>query len=87
MKKSTLQELRKQELISEGKCYRLRTTGAQPDRLYAFAKVQKIGTPLKPVLSIPGSSYHIFKKIRTPLFEKLPGANIEPSTLDARKEN
>ena len=85
--KTELPEKNVRKLISERMCYRLRKTGAQPDRLYAFAKVHKIGTPLKPVLSIPVSSYHNFKKFRTPLFEKLPGANIKISTLDARKKN
>ena len=33
----------------------LRSTGAQPARLYGLAKVHKKETPLRPVLSIPGS--------------------------------
>ena len=64
----------------------MRTTGAQPARLYGLAKVHKNETPLRPVLSIPGSSYHNFNKFLTPLFEKIPGANIETSTLETRKK-
>ena len=36
----------------------LRSTGAQPARLYGLAKVHKKETPLRPVLSVPGSCYH-----------------------------
>ena len=36
----------------------LRSTGAQPARLYGLAKVHKKETHLRPVLSIPGSCYH-----------------------------
>ena len=35
----------------------LRSTGAQPARLYGLAQVHKKETPLRPVLSIPGSCY------------------------------
>ena len=36
----------------------LRSTGAQPAKLYGLAKVHKKETSLRPVLSIPGSCYH-----------------------------
>ena len=42
-------------------------------------------TPLRPVLSIPGSSYENLNRFVTPFFQKLPGANIETNTEDARK--
>ena len=32
--------------------------GSQPPRLYGLAKVHKKDTPLRPVLSMPGSPYH-----------------------------
>ena len=64
----------------------MRTTGAQPARLYDLAKVHKNETPSRPVLSIPGSSYQNLNKFLTPLFEKLPGTNIETSSLEARKK-
>ena len=55
-------------------------------RLKCLAISFKIDTPLRRILSIPGSSYHNLNKFLTPLFEKSPGANFETSTLDARKE-
>ena len=54
----------------------LRSTGAQPARLYGLAKVHKKGTPLRPVLSIPGSRYHKLNKFLTPFFQKIKAANI-----------
>ena len=64
---------------------RLRSTGSQPARLYGLAKVHKKDTPLRPVLPIPGSSYENLNRFLTPFFQKLPGANIETNTQDARK--
>ena len=37
---------------------KLRPVGSQPARLYGLAKVHKQDTPVRPVLSIPGSAYH-----------------------------
>ena len=76
----------KQELISERMYYRLRTRGAQPAFLYGLSKVHKIDTPLRPVLSIPGNSYHILNKFLPPTLKKIPRSNRETSTHDARKE-
>ena len=74
---SSLHQLMNQGKIS-GKIYqRLRTTGLQPARLYGLAKKHKIGTPLWPVQSIPGSSYENINNFLSPFFGKLPGANIE----------
>ena len=39
-----------------------------------------------PVSSIPGSSYYNLNKFLTPLFDKVPGANIETSMLSARRK-
>ena len=60
----------KQVTISEKNYHRLRTTGSQPARLYGLAKIHKNGTPLRPVLSIPGSSFENLDKFLSPLFEK-----------------
>ena len=81
-----LLEMKKQDLISDKIFQNLRTIGAQPARLNGLAKVHKNETPLRPILSIPGSSYHNLNKFFTPLFEKVPGANIETSTLETRKK-
>ena len=55
--------MKKKEEVSEALYTRLRSTGAQPARLYGLAKVHKQGTPLRPVLSLPGSSYDNLKNI------------------------
>ena len=63
----------------------LRSTGPQPAKLYGLAKVHKKETPLRPVLSIPGSCYHKLNWFLTPFFQKIEGANKETNTNDARK--
>ena len=81
---NSLQQLMKQGKISDKNCQRLRSTGSQPAKLYALAKVNKKDTPLRPVLSIPGSSYDNLNRFVTTFFQRLPGANIETNTQDAR---
>ena len=49
--------MKKKDEIREAMYNWLRSTAAQPARLYGLAKVYKQGTPLRPVLSLPGSSY------------------------------
>ena len=61
----------------------MRSTGAQHAKFYGPANVHKNGIPLRPDLSIPEISYY---KFLTPLFDKVPGANIETSTLDTRRK-
>ena len=50
--------------------------GGLPARLYGLAKVHKVNTPLRPVLSLPGSSYYNLNKALAKFFEKIEGANI-----------
>ena len=68
--------------IDEELLKKLRSTGAQPARLYGLAKVHKNETPLRPVLSLPGSMYDPLNKWLAKLFDKVPGANIETSTKE-----
>ena len=82
---SSLHQLMKQGKVSEKIYHRLRTTGSQPARLYGLAKVHRIATPVRLVLSIPGSSYENLNKFLSPFFGKLPGANIETNSKDARE--
>ena len=63
----------------------LRSTGAQPAKLYGLAKVHKKETPLRPVLSIPGSCFHKLNKSLSPFFQKIEGTSIETNINDARK--
>ena len=81
---NSLQQLMKQGKISDKIYQKLRSTGSQPARLYGLAKVYKKNTTLRPVLSIPSSSYENINRFLTLLFQKLPGANIETNTQDAR---
>ena len=55
--------MKKKDEISEAMYNRLRSTGVQPARLYGLAEVHKQGTSLRPVLSLPGSSYDNLKNI------------------------
>ena len=62
----------------------MRSTEGQSARLYGLAKMHKKNTPLRPVLSLPGSSYYKFNKVLAKFSEKVEGANIETNSLDAR---
>ena len=55
---TTLQRLRDNESISEELYGKLKPLSSQPARLYGLAKVHKNATPVRPVLSMPGSSYY-----------------------------
>ena len=77
--------MRKKDEIRESLYTRMRSTGGQPARLYGLTKVHKVNTPLRPVLSLPGSSYYNLNKVLAKFFEKIEGANIETNSLDARE--
>ena len=47
--------------------------------------MHKENTALRPVFSLPGSSYWNLKKVLENFFEKCEGANIETNSLDARE--
>ena len=81
---SNLHQLLKQGKINEKIYHRLRTTRSQPARLFGLAEVQRNGTPLRPVLSVPGSSYENLNKLLFRFFETLPGKNIETNSKYAR---
>ena len=55
---TTLQQLRNDEKISEDLYGKLKPIGSQPARLYGLVKVHKNSTPVRPVLTMPGSSYY-----------------------------
>ena len=56
----------------------------QSTRLYGLAKVHKAETPLRPALSLPGSSHENLNSTPAKLFDIIDGANIETDTKDAR---
>ena len=63
--------MRKEDEISENLYTRMRSTGGQPAGLYGLAKVHKKNTPLRPVLSLPGSSYYNLNKVLAKFLIKL----------------
>ena len=63
----------------------MRSTGAQPAKLYGLAKVHKQGTSLRPVLSLPSSSHDNLKKTLEKYFDEIEGANVETKTQMARE--
>ena len=65
--------MQKKDEISEAMYNRLRSTRALPARLYGLAKVHKQGTPLRPVLSSPGSSYDNLNKTLAKYFDEIEG--------------
>ena len=69
--------MNKKDQISDQLCSEMRSTGVQPARLHGLAKVRKDETPLRPVLSLPGSSYENLNKMLAKCFDKIDGANIE----------
>ena len=75
-----LPAMKKKDEISEALYTILRSTGAQPARLYGLAKVHKQGTPLRTVLSLPGSFYDNLNKTLAKYFDEIEGANIETNT-------
>ena len=54
--------MNKKDEITEGLFASLKSTGSQPARLYGLAKKLKKYNPLRPVLSLTGSSYEKLKK-------------------------
>ena len=63
-----------------------RSTGGQPARLFGLAKVHKANTPLRLVLSLPGSCYESLTNHLAKWLERLPEAQIETSSSKIREE-
>ena len=84
LSKSSLHQLINQGNLSEKIYDKIRVTRLQPVRLYGLAKVHKNCTPLRPVPSIPSSSYENLNKFLSPFFKRLPGANNETNSKNAR---
>ena len=70
--------------ISDHLYSKMRSTGGRPARSYGLARVHKAETPLRPVLSLPGSSYENLNKTLAKFFD-IDEANIETNTKDARE--
>lgn len=74
-----LEQLKKQNKISDKLFCRLKPIGSQPPRLYGLAKIHKDNVPVRPVLSMPGSAYHNIAKIVTEWLSVVPECNINSS--------
>ena len=72
--------------ISSDLYSKCRSTGAQPARLYGLAKVHKQKTPLRPVLSLPGSCYENLTNHLSKWFDKIEEAKIETSTINIKRD-
>ena len=53
--------------------------------MYGLDKVPKAETPLRPVLSLQGSSYGNLNKTLAKFIDKIDGANIETNIKDSRE--
>ena len=62
--------------ISERFYNEVPSTGGTPPRLYGLAKVHKKDTPLRPVLSLPGSIYYNLNRKLSMFFQDIAGAKI-----------
>ena len=75
-----LNVLKRDGKISDELYTELKPVGSQPPRLYGLAKVHKENTPLRPIVSMPGSAYqNIAKKIASWL-SLVPECGINTST-------
>ena len=77
--------MNRKDEISDQLYSKLKSTGGQPARLYGLTKVHKAETPLRPVLSLPGSSYENLNKTILKFFDNIDCANIETNTEDTRE--
>ena len=77
---ATLKELLDQNKIGQILYEKMRPKGSQPPRLYGLAKVHKENTPVRPVLSMPGSAYYGVAKQVAFWLSHIPQCKINSST-------
>ena len=77
-----LEELKKENKISEKLFNKLKPIGSQPPRLYGLAKIHKNNVPLRPVLSMPGSSYYKIAKKVSKWLAVVPECQINTSSKE-----
>ena len=61
---------------------KLKPIGSQPPRLYGLAKIHKNNVPLRPVLSMPGSSYYKIAKKVSKWLAVVPECQINTSSKE-----
>ena len=77
-----LAALIKKNKISSEIARGLRPTGTTPPRLYGLAKVHKVGTPLRPIVSMCGSVYHPLAKQLNVWLKRIPESRIQSSSSE-----
>ena len=75
-----LKSLHQEDKIDDVLLERLKPRGSQPARLYGLAKVHKKDTPVRPVLSMPGSAYHKVAEYVAEQLANVPQCKINAST-------
>ena len=80
----SLKEMLDSGKISKTLYDKMRPRGSQPPRLYGLAKVHKKDTPIRPVLSMPGSAYYGVAKQVAWWLSHIPECNINSSTKSVR---
>ena len=75
-----LKELKEKGEIGDTLFNKMKPIGSQPPRLYGLAKVHKTNTPVRPVLSMPGSAYYGVAKQVAFWLSHIPECNINSST-------
>ena len=63
----------------------LKPRGSQAPRLYGLAKVHKANTPVRPIVSFPGSAYHNVAKQVAYWLSLVPECKINSSTETVNK--
>ena len=64
----------------------LKPRGSKPAQIYGLAKVHKIDIPLRPIVSMPGTSYGKIGQWVSKWLAKIPEAKINTSTEKVKKE-
>ena len=77
---NVLTQLKRDGKISESLFEELKPVGSQPPRLYGLAKVHKKDTPLRPIVSMPGSAYYKVAKKVADWLSFVPQCGINTST-------
>ena len=83
--KSALLDMKKSSLLIKQYYQKLRSTGTQSMRLSGLSKVHRKGF-FCTQYCLSGICYYNLKNFLKPVFDKIRGANIEMSTLDARRK-
>ena len=81
-----LKKLEKAEEIDENLFKQLQPIGSRAAKIYGLAKVHKEGTPLRPIVSIPGTPYDKIGKFVSKWLEKVEDSKINTMSSMISKE-